>query len=62
MDMGAALALGVIGFTTGILALFKTKARKKLDTDIVELERTLAALDAKVAKGKPIAGPDSPKG
>ena len=58
--MGVALAMGVIGFTTGILALFKTRARKKLDTDIVELERTLPALDAKFAKRKPIAGPDSP--
>jgi hypothetical protein len=55
MDMAAALALGVIGFTTGILALFKTKAHKKLDADIVEFKRTLAPMEAKAAKEKLIS-------
>ena len=45
--MGAALAIGVTGLGMGILALFKTKARKKLDADTAELERKIAALDAK---------------
>ena len=47
MDMGAALAVGVIGLTAGILALFKTKAHKRVDADTAELERKIAALDAK---------------
>ena len=62
MDLGASLAMIVIGVTTSILALCKTKAHKKVDAGIVELERTIAALDAKAAKEKPIAGQDGPKG
>jgi len=62
MDMGAALAMGVTGLAMGILALFKTKARKKLDADTAELERKIAALDAKAAKEKPIAEQDGPQG
>jgi hypothetical protein len=61
MDLAAALAMGVTGLMAGILALFKTKARKKLDADTAELERKIEALDAKAAKEKPIAGQDGPK-
>jgi hypothetical protein len=39
----------------------KTKVHKKVDADTAELERTIAALDAKAAKEKPIAGQEDPK-